>query len=506
MQRAAIQSGLGLSFTSLLRRGLFPEVVLVQTRALELDQAVLGRAVADHLATRYRDPVLLVRIVEKGSLRAARTEGDLDVVDLDGADLARACAAARSAGGAAPPRERVTLAFHRAVADALGRHPLRPAYAQYHVSVHGPFHADDFGEALRRLVAVAVDPLRLPPPRGSERMPRTPVAIAGRGRGAQEAGTLRVDFGGEVPTPAGLPRFVHAIDRIGRAATERLVGIALGGGGALGFAHVNLLQEFHRRRIPVDFVSGSSFGSVVGAFYAARGVGGLDQLVSLAGDANKALQWSMLLPSRFELWLNGVLDEVRIEELPLTFLPVCTDLVQGVPFIPRSGSIGRGVRLSGAFPPMFLTQDLSGMRLADGGFVANVPAQAVIWEGANMIVASNIVAAPSAEAGTDPDGGRLRTFLRGFNVVRRMIDAYNASFTLIHEAGAWQAVVADVIFEPTSNCVDFWDLSRGAEVVEKSREVARAAGAHAEAVWDGLSSPMVPIASVWPELGAEKAR
>src|SRR5258708_24403989 len=62
--------------------------------------------------------------------------------------------------------------------------------------------------------------------------------------------------------------------------TGRRVGVALGGGGAWAYAHCAFLQSLHDADIPVDIVAGTSFGSMVGAFYASQGLEGLRKLVA----------------------------------------------------------------------------------------------------------------------------------------------------------------------------------------------------------------------------------
>ena len=60
--------------------------------------------------------------------------------------------------------------------------------------------------------------------------------------------------------------------------TDRRVGVALGGGGALGFAHIPLLEALDRFEVPIDMISGVSFGSLVGAYYASYGLTALERL------------------------------------------------------------------------------------------------------------------------------------------------------------------------------------------------------------------------------------
>jgi len=181
--------------------------------------------------------------------------------------------------------------------------------------------------------------------------------------------------------------------RWARAATGRKVGVALGGGGALGYVHIALLQRLlAEEELSIDLVSGSSFGAVVAAYYCGAGEEGLElvcehwPLLSIASLLGAISSYGVQLGVDVDL---GFLDLTTLE---VPFLPVVTDANIGVEADVRFGTVGRGTRASGSLPPTFGPTILGDKRMLDGGLVANVPIHVLLDEGANLILASNPIA------------------------------------------------------------------------------------------------------------------
>lgn len=180
--------------------------------------------------------------------------------------------------------------------------------------------------------------------------------------------------------------------------TPRL-GLALGGGGALGAAHVGVLQVLHEREIRPDIVAGTSAGSVIGAAYAA----GLDpyRLEELV----RAADWGDFGTFSFSPGL-GLLDtdglrrtveqiaggDTRIEDLPMPYAAVATDLTTGAAVLLDRGSLTDAMRASIAVPGLFRPQRLDGHVLVDGGVVQNLPLQAAFTLGARHVIGVRLAA------------------------------------------------------------------------------------------------------------------
>jgi len=174
---------------------------------------------------------------------------------------------------------------------------------------------------------------------------------------------------------------------------EPLLGLALGGGGALGAAHVGVLQILASRGIHPNVVVGTSAGAVIGAAYAAGfDLDGLEQIV--VGSS-----WGDFGTFSFTPGL-GILDtgglrktidrlagpDLMIENLPLRFGAVATDLVTREVVLLDSGSVADAICASVSVPGLFRPARIHGHLLVDGGVVQNLPLEATFELGARHVI------------------------------------------------------------------------------------------------------------------------
>lgn len=177
---------------------------------------------------------------------------------------------------------------------------------------------------------------------------------------------------------------------------ERL-GLALGGGGVLGAAHVGVLQVLHERNIRPTIVAGTSAGSLVGAAYAA----GLDpyalELQALqadwgtVGDLPRTVGVGLLDTSGLRRTIDAVGGDVPIEDLPIRYCAVATDVLTGTPVILDHGSLADALCASIAVPGVFRPARIKGRILVDGALVASLPIEAAFHLGAEHVIAVRLV-------------------------------------------------------------------------------------------------------------------
>lgn len=158
------------------------------------------------------------------------------------------------------------------------------------------------------------------------------------------------------------------------------VALALGSGGARGYAHIGVINELHERGHEIVGIAGSSMGALVGGLEAA---GKLDQYVLWASALTQGAVLRLLDPSitsagvlRAERILEAVreiLGPVTIEELPIPFTSVATDLITGKPVWMQRGPVDDAIRASIAIPGVITPHMLGGRLLADGGILDPIP-------------------------------------------------------------------------------------------------------------------------------------
>lgn len=201
-----------------------------------------------------------------------------------------------------------------------------------------------------------------------------------------------------------------AMMRLARQVAGRATGLVLGGGGARGFAHIGLLRALSEAGLSVDMVGGTSMGAFIAALHA-QGATPQD-IRDICHDtfvANNHLNdWviprvSLIRGRKLLNQLRNVLGDGLIEELPLPFYCVSTNLTRGQPQIHREGPlatwVGTSMCVPGIAPPVVYRGEL----LADGAVVNSVPVDAMHRLERGPVIASD-VGAPGELALPGVDG------------------------------------------------------------------------------------------------------
>jgi NTE family protein len=202
------------------------------------------------------------------------------------------------------------------------------------------------------------------------------------------------------------------------------LGLALQGGGALGLAHVGVITWMEEHHIPIDYISGTSMGGLVGGVYATgRNAAELRQVVNsinwdqvLAGktpfddlsfrrkedarDYPNSLEFGLRKGLQFPEGFNSgqqvslILDKVALpyseiksfNDLPIPFACVATDLVSGNAHVFHSGSLALALRSTMSLPGIFSPVRDDGAIYADGGLMENLPVQVAKKMGADVVL------------------------------------------------------------------------------------------------------------------------
>lgn len=174
------------------------------------------------------------------------------------------------------------------------------------------------------------------------------------------------------------------------------IGLALGSGSARGWAHIGVLQALNEAGITPDVVCGASIGALVGAAYTG---GELPRFAQWVQGLSVRDVWSfmdfnlsggMLKGEKLiEFWRRNFAD-FDIEQAPLPFGAVATDLHSGAEVWLRHGSIADAVRASIALPGLLTPVMHEGRWLVDGGLVNPVPASLARAMGADLVIAVDL--------------------------------------------------------------------------------------------------------------------
>ncbi len=181
------------------------------------------------------------------------------------------------------------------------------------------------------------------------------------------------------------------IEKIRSLAFGKKIGLALGGGAARGHAHIGVLKVLTEEGIPIDYVAGTSVGSVIGSLYCAG------YTWREIRDLSKDINWGDLVsfhlptkglfkPDKLEHLLDKLLQGKKFEDMNIPFRAVAVDLNAGKEAVLHSGPVAPAVRASCSIPGIFAPAEIGGRYLIDGGILNSVPSDVASQMGADFVI------------------------------------------------------------------------------------------------------------------------
>ena len=171
------------------------------------------------------------------------------------------------------------------------------------------------------------------------------------------------------------------------------VGVALGGGGARGLAHIGVLKAFEEEDVPVAMIAGTSVGALIGSLYAAgittTQLEHMSQEIGWSSLTNYSryslvrlmLTGQKLSTQKMEIYLKKQMGDIRFDQLKIPFACVATDIQTGEKVVLREGPLAFAARASATIPGMFEPVPFRHRFLVDGGLVSNLPTDLVASNG-----------------------------------------------------------------------------------------------------------------------------
>jgi NTE family protein len=301
---------------------------------------------------------------------------------------------------------------------------------------------------------------------------------------------------------AGLLESAAAQQPVVQPASRPKVALVFEGGGALGFAHIGVIEWIEAHHIPVDYVAGTSMGGLVGGLYAsgmspqeiATFVGGIKWNAVLSGQipfpalSYRRKEDKLAFPNRLEFGLkhgfslpNGLnsggavgllLDEKMMpywdlksfDDLPIPFRCVATDMTTGQEHVFKDGSLAQAMRSTMSIPGVFAPVEHGTQVYSDGGAINNLPVNVARAMGADIVIAVYLDTGPF-------DRTTLNSLL---GVAGRNVEIMIAANELNSMKDANILLKADVSKFTAS------DFEKSAEIIPKGVEVAQQHAAELE--------------------------
>jgi len=182
-------------------------------------------------------------------------------------------------------------------------------------------------------------------------------------------------------------------------AREPVVAIALGGGGAKGFAHIGVLKVLESHGIKPKIVTGTSAGSFVGSIYASGKTPYQLQQIALTLKESDIRDLTLnsqgvVQGQKLQNYVNKHIANKLIEQFPIRFAAVATRLDTGRKAEFIKGNAGQAVRASCSIPNVFVPATIAGKQYVDGGLVSPIPVKTAKDMGADIVIAVDISARP----------------------------------------------------------------------------------------------------------------
>ncbi|MFC3151520.1 patatin-like phospholipase family protein [Litoribrevibacter euphylliae] len=174
------------------------------------------------------------------------------------------------------------------------------------------------------------------------------------------------------------------------------IGLALGGGAAKGMAHIGVLKAFEEEGLTISYLSGTSIGSLVAAYYAFGK--SLEEITEVGEQLTfkslTSFSWrktgGFFTTSAIREMIIRDLGDVQIEDAKIPLAICTTDIISGEQVAIEKGPLADAVCASVAVPGVFAPVEFNGRKLVDGGIVENVPISLLDDLGAGISVAVNL--------------------------------------------------------------------------------------------------------------------
>lgn len=176
---------------------------------------------------------------------------------------------------------------------------------------------------------------------------------------------------------------------------KKRVGLALGGGGARGFAHIGVLKVLEKYKIPIDFISGTSIGALIGALYSAEPNAKKLEKEALETNWNDFFDYTfpqrgLVKGTKIEAYLEKKLENLKFNQLKIPMFITAFDIENKQEVIFHKGHVAKAIRASISIPGIFVPVENNGRVLVDGGLTDLIPTEIIKKEGAEVIIAVNV--------------------------------------------------------------------------------------------------------------------
>ncbi len=198
------------------------------------------------------------------------------------------------------------------------------------------------------------------------------------------------------------------------AATGKKVAIAFGGGSTHGMAHVGVLKALVERGVKFQIITGTSVGAIIGVLTAANTpIARIEKIAKqIEWPGVMSFAWSsrgLLNNNKLRTMIDVELSNRRLDQLPILFGAVATDMKNGQRVLLRNAPAGTAIDASCSIPVLFEPVNFAGRTLGDGGLTEPVPVIAARDMGADIVIGVDVAYRPYEEQYSGLTGAAFQT-------------------------------------------------------------------------------------------------
>lgn len=286
---------------------------------------------------------------------------------------------------------------------------------------------------------------------------------------------------------------------------KKTVSLVLSSGGSRGLAQIGVIAELERHGFNITSVAGSSIGAVIGGLYA---MGKLEEYTQWVSTFNIRDIWGFM---DFTLTKHGLLKgervfdkmktfipDMNIEDMPIPFSAVATDIVNEKEVVFNRGSFYQAVRASVAIPALFTPIKFEDTILVDGGILNPVPIEHVTRKKGDLLVVVNLYGKTALNVCKVPveqeeDMGNLNGFIRSLTMLITNGDKHSLGYysLLSKSTSAMMHRIAelsiekfkpDIVLSIPYDSANTFDFYKAKELIELGEKVTRKALSESEII------------------------
>ncbi|HHU32249.1 MAG: patatin-like phospholipase family protein [Zhaonellaceae bacterium] len=244
------------------------------------------------------------------------------------------------------------------------------------------------------------------------------------------------------------------------------VGLALGSGAAKGLAHIGILKVLVRENIPIDLITGSSIGSLIGALFAAGADLGMLEKISCSLQQKQLVdvtvpRFGLIKGDKVEALVKLLTKNMTFQDLKIPLYVVAVDLEEGKQVVFEKGPVSEAVRASISIPGIFQPKKIGGKILVDGAVLNRVPAKIAREKGAQVVIGVDLK--------EDPKMRKAKPIENIFDVILTSIDLLEGNSSINYNA------LCDVMIRPKVSDIGIADFHKAEECIALGEEAAEMA-------------------------------